>query len=592
MIDIKGSFDWIFVEEEDGSFLGFQLIDKGVEADSRFLVQVLATRKEGSKGLLVFGLPKINGLVNKETTAAGIWAKLETLYMTKSLANHLRLKLEDVLATLNSRELQKMTEAKGDGGEGLYMRGRSDQRDMKYPVQEPIGDSYHMTYKRDYLFDFEEYYDGNVLLGMAGNAVYGGWGFTVKMQSYMIKIIKGPLVVLSGTRRANCVYTLDGHAVTKKTLKGRKQLGEYQIWWKIKTCNVLDSYNQGSTQQCMKSGVAKHLLVAEIQQHYGLVKETNVTLLAKVRCFMIQSAIGFKTPIDLLGFFGWIACIKQMMLKPGKVKCILLGYREDMIGYQLWRLDDVTSKVVLYKNMVFNESGEYKETFIGYGVSTSSVYRDNSIEAAFAVAEVEKIYAHESLTFNDTVVCEVISMWKAGLKEEMDTRSDVLSNNCRKNSDDRNDYYWEYTQVKVYNEKLVQTLLEGHTILSLEGSLSGGCDVEKNEGFYHKLQTNVQGFVYFDYAMCRSITRYGFMIQRCVVRWEAKLQCMGALSATGAAYTTLTKAVKEASWLKGLSTESRTKLRLVAVVTIGALTNVVLSSRFQYWLELLSIHIG
>ncbi|GJR64132.1 retrovirus-related pol polyprotein from transposon TNT 1-94 [Tanacetum coccineum] len=35
------------------------------------------------------------------------------------------LKLEDVLATLNSRELQKMTEAKGDGGEGLYVRGRS-----------------------------------------------------------------------------------------------------------------------------------------------------------------------------------------------------------------------------------------------------------------------------------------------------------------------------------------------------------------------------------------------------------------------------------------------------------------------------------
>ncbi|GKF74226.1 hypothetical protein Tco_0220558, partial [Tanacetum coccineum] len=31
------------------------------------------------------------------------------------------LKLEDVLATLNSRELQKMTEAKGDGGEGLYV---------------------------------------------------------------------------------------------------------------------------------------------------------------------------------------------------------------------------------------------------------------------------------------------------------------------------------------------------------------------------------------------------------------------------------------------------------------------------------------
>ncbi|GJW94246.1 zinc finger, CCHC-type containing protein, partial [Tanacetum coccineum] len=259
-------------------------------------------------------------------------------------------------------------------------------------------------------------------------------GFTVKMQSGKIKVIKGSLVVLSGTRRANCVYTVDGQAVTRNTLKGRKQLGEYQTGWKINTV---------------------------IQQQNGLVKETNVTLLAKVRCFLIQSglskvfwaedttmstylvtrspssAIGFKTPIDMLGFFGWLASIKQGMLEP--------------------------VKVVLYRNMGFNESGEYKKTFIGSGVGTGSMqvlqgdefevepqdghtfevephgnvdhvvgsqevqtqdliyyhpardreqhlacelfgYREDSNEAAFAVAAVEKIYAHESLTFNDTVV--------------------------------------------------------------------------------------------------------------------------------------------------------------------------------------------
>ncbi|GKA57069.1 retrovirus-related pol polyprotein from transposon TNT 1-94 [Tanacetum coccineum] len=41
------------------------------------------------------------------------------------------MKLEDVVATLNSRELQKMTEAKGDDGEGLYVRRRSGQRDIE-----------------------------------------------------------------------------------------------------------------------------------------------------------------------------------------------------------------------------------------------------------------------------------------------------------------------------------------------------------------------------------------------------------------------------------------------------------------------------
>nr|GEX93021.1 zinc finger, CCHC-type [Tanacetum cinerariifolium] len=59
-------------------------------------------------------------------------------------------------------------------------------------------------------------------------------------------------------------------------------------------------------------------------------------------------------------------------------------------------------------------------------------YREASNEDAFAVAVVEKIYAHESLTFNDTVACEVLYKWKAILKEYMDVRSDVcmLSNGC------------------------------------------------------------------------------------------------------------------------------------------------------------------
>ncbi|GJW24948.1 hypothetical protein Tco_0038759 [Tanacetum coccineum] len=253
-----------------------------------------------------------------------------------------------------------------------------------------------------------------------------------------------------------------------------------------------------------------------------------------------SSVIRFKKHIDMLEFFGWLASIKQGMLEPVKVKCIFLGYHESIVGDKLWRLDDVTSKVVLYRNMGFNESEEYKKTFIGYGVDTGSVhvlqgvefevepqedhtfevephvnvdhvagshetqtqdlmdyhsardreqhssrelfgYREDSNEAAFAVAAVEKIYAHESLTFNDIVACEVISKWKAELKEEMDAQSDayVLSNGCRKSSDDRNNYYWEYTP-GFTTGSWVQTLLEGRSILSMEGSLSRDCDVEKN----------------------------------------------------------------------------------------------------------------
>ncbi|GJZ35098.1 hypothetical protein Tco_0580915 [Tanacetum coccineum] len=111
-------------------------------------------------------------------------------------------------------------------------------------------------------------------------------------------------------------------------------------------------------------------------------------------------------------------------------------------------------------------------------------YREDSNEAAFVVAAVEKIYAHESLTFNDTVACEVISKWKARLKDDIDARSDVyvLNKGCKKCSDDSDGYYWESTP--------------------------GDCDVEKNDvgmldKFDRGLQTDVQVFVDFDYAMGR-----------------------------------------------------------------------------------------
>ncbi|GJW90800.1 hypothetical protein Tco_0168353 [Tanacetum coccineum] len=383
----------------------------------------------------------------------------------------------------------------------------------------------------------------------------------------------------------------------------KEQEKEYQTGWKIKTGNVLDSCNQRSTYLVNRSP---------------------------------SLAIGFKKPIDMLRFFGWLASIKQGMLEPVKVKCIFLG---SIVGNKLWRLDDVTSKVVLYRNIRDHTFEVEPQENVDQGVGLQEVqtqdlmdyqlahdrdqhlacelfgYREDSNEVAFAVAAVEKIYAHESLTFNNTVACEVISMWKVGLKDDIDARSDVyvLSNGCRKCSDDSDGYYWEYTpgmfihlflyiddmvfscgckaeiwatkglldkakenvlgmkivkdqsgntlrvsQSRFYNEKLVQTLLEGHFILLLEGSLSGDCDVEKNDvgmldKFDRGLQTAVQVFVDFDYAMGRSITH------------------MEALSTTEAGYMTFTEAWEKEIWLKGLLTESRYELRLVAGIATGAL---------------------
>nr|GEW78893.1 zinc finger, CCHC-type [Tanacetum cinerariifolium] len=278
-----------------------------------------------------------------------------------------------------------------------------------------------------------------------------------------------------------------------------------------------DKQPEKKTNTDCLSGVARHLGVAGIQQQ-NRQRIMSTYLVNRSP----SSTIGFKKPIHMLSFFGWLASIKKGMLEPVKVMCIFLGYHKSIVGNKLWRLDNVTSKLARDR-----EQHLACELF---------GYREDSNEAPFVVAAMEKIYAHESLTFNNTVACEVISMWKAGLKDDMDDRSDVyvLSNGYRKCSDDSDGYYWGYTpakgnvlgmeivrdqsgytirvsQSRFYNEKLVQTLLEGHSILSLEGSLSGDCDVEKNDvgmldKFDRGLQTDIKVFVDFDYAMGRSIT--------------------------------------------------------------------------------------
>ncbi|GKB63222.1 hypothetical protein Tco_0919408, partial [Tanacetum coccineum] len=76
-------------------------------------------------------------------------------------------------------------------------------------------------------------------------------------------------------------------------------------------------------------------------------------------------------------------------------------------------------------------------------------------------------------------------------------------------------------------------------------------------------------FVDSDYAKDpdkgRSITSYTFLVQGCVVSWKATVQHMVALLTTEAEYMDLTKAMKEAIWLRGLLKELGVELNRVAV---------------------------
>nr|GEY45015.1 zinc finger, CCHC-type [Tanacetum cinerariifolium] len=101
----------------------------------------------------------------------------------------------------------------------------------------------------------------------------------------------------------------------------------------------------------------------------------------------------------------------------------------------------------------------------------------------------------------------------------------------------------------------VFNLLEEGSILSLEVSLSGECDVEKN-GKWSCIYT-VGSHEY--QAVC--------------TRPDIE-------SVNVAMYMTLMKAKKEAVWLKRLSTDSGAKLKCVAVGATGSLTKADPGSRF------------
>ncbi|GJT52209.1 retrotransposon protein, putative, ty1-copia subclass [Tanacetum coccineum] len=390
-------------------------------------------------------------------------------------------------------------------GSGMHSEGY-DNGDLLMAVSEErflewimdSGGSFHMTPRRDFLFDFKEFNGGTVLLGdnracaiigigkvrvqmkdgssfvlenvryipeLKRNLISLGTldreGYTVKLQNRRVKVIKGSLMVLSGTMKGNYVYSLDAWAESgearvgiqeKESLaqgpsrvesmsgcryflsivddysrrvwvyflrhkneafskfKEWKQLVENQTGRKLKklrTDNGLEFCNQEFNNLCKESGIARHLTVAGTPQQNGLAERMNRTLLNKVRCLLIQSglpdlfwaeatvkaaylinrspstALEKKTPMDLwlghlanyemLRIFGCVAYshVNQGKLKPRAIKCIFLGYPEGVKGYRLWRLDDVKPKIIISRDVVFNESLMYKDTLKGAGAADS-----------------------------------------------------------------------------------------------------------------------------------------------------------------------------------------------------------------------------
>nr|GFB01583.1 hypothetical protein [Tanacetum cinerariifolium] len=223
------------------------------------------------------------------------------------------------------------------------------------------GCSYHMTPR--IFFDFLECDGSSIQLGDNRECNIRGTG-TVRIQlrdgsSFVLHNVR---VVLSGTRRDKCVYSLDGHAmagglnasveendslaqVWHKRLghmsEARLQLVDNQTGRtvkKTKTDNGLEFCNREFKQLCIESWIARHLTVGDVAREWGSRTSPSRAIEKKTP---MKMWLGHPSDYEMLSIFGCVA------------------YPHD--------------KQVTSTNVAFNESVMYKDTLKNSGAGDKSV---------------------------------------------------------------------------------------------------------------------------------------------------------------------------------------------------------------------------
>ncbi|GJV77975.1 retrotransposon protein, putative, ty1-copia subclass [Tanacetum coccineum] len=440
--------------------------------------------KKAHSALLLCLDNKVLREVNKEDSAAGVWIKLETLYMTKSLANKLYLKkklftfymdsgkklsehidefnklvgdlanidveiddedqalmlltslpssydnfvetllygresltLEDVLSDHrgNQGHGSSRSKSKGKGTHKLkcYICYSEDhlKKDCPKKKKKKSTGFVKKNARQGFGMHFEGYDNGDLLMAKfnGGTVLLGNnracaimrigkvrvqmkdgssfvlenvhyipelkrnlislgtldrEGYTVKLQNGRVKVIEGSLMVLSGTMKGNCMYSLDGWAESGEASVGIQEKESLTPVWHKRLGHISEaSLHELEKREVLRNkGLGSFLGGIDEWLPSGLPDSfwAEVTVTA---AYLINrspsTALEKKTPMDLwsghpanyemLRIFGCVAYshVNQGKLKPRAIKCIFLG------------------------DVVFNESLMYKDTLKGAGATDS-----------------------------------------------------------------------------------------------------------------------------------------------------------------------------------------------------------------------------
>ncbi|GKC18665.1 retrotransposon protein, putative, ty1-copia subclass [Tanacetum coccineum] len=317
--------------------------------------------KKAHSALLLCLDNKVLREVNKEDSAAGVWLKLETLYMTKSLANKLYLKKK--LFTFYMDSGKKLSEHIDEFnkliGDLANIDVDIDDEDQALMLLTSLTHLHMITLLENYLWKESRITLEDVL----------------DHRSISRDVVVRHIEVERNYARELCVppwmVGLNGEASVG--IQGKEVLRRAGL-------NALGSFGRGQQQQrefidyghadsgvpsreesmrsCERAVCKTFDSCQELSTDYSFWAEVTVTA-----AYLINrspsTALEKKTPMDLwsghlanyemLRIFGCVAYshVNQGKLKPRAIKCIFLGYPEGVKGYRLWRLDDVKPKIII-----------------------------------------------------------------------------------------------------------------------------------------------------------------------------------------------------------------------------------------------------
>nr|GEY50390.1 retrovirus-related Pol polyprotein from transposon TNT 1-94 [Tanacetum cinerariifolium] len=312
------------------------------------------------------------------------------------------LTFEDMMAKLNSKEIKERSKAKGDDGEGLYVRLKrncsknnrkkstgyvkkdeqpsssgstyDDFKVMMVTSAQALlgwimdsGCSYHMTPKLDILFDFLECDEGSVQLGDNMECKIRGISkVRIQLRDESSFVLHNVRYIPELKRNLILLGTLEKEGFTVKLWSGKVKVinGSRVVLSEIRRDNCVYSLDGHTMAGEVNASVEEKDSLAQVwHKRLGHISEAGLQVLEK------QGLFGKKS----LG-----------KLKPRAVKCVLLGYSEGVKGYRLYRLDNESLKIVTSRNVAINESVMCKDTLKDSGA-------DKSVEELLVEVELQRL---------------------------------------------------------------------------------------------------------------------------------------------------------------------------------------------------------